>query len=63
MSQVDGLKWYKAPCESGGCVEVAVTDDEVLVRSSLLPSARITLTRDEWRDFLADAKGGRFDHL
>jgi hypothetical protein len=64
MSQMDGLKWHKGrPCESGMCVEVAANDAEVLVRSSLLPASRITLTRDEWRDFLAGAKDGLFDHL
>ena len=63
MSQMDGLKWHKGPCDNGACVEVAVIDAEVLVRSSVLPATRITLTRDEWRDFLAGAKDGLFDHL
>jgi hypothetical protein len=44
-------------------VEVAVTGEEVLVRSSVLPQARITLTRGEWGDFLAGAKEGLFDHV
>lgn len=64
MSQLERLTWHKGrPCVEGECVEVAVNDAEVLVRSSLLPSSRITLTRDEWRDFLAGAKDGLFDHL
>jgi hypothetical protein len=45
------------------CVEVATAGDEVLVRSSLSPASRITLTRDEWREFLAGAKDGLFDRL
>lgn len=64
MSQLERLTWHKGrPCEPDMCVEVAVTGDEVLVRSSLSPASRITLTRDEWRDFLAGAKDGLFDHL
>jgi hypothetical protein len=44
-------------------VEIAVAGEDVLVRSSLAPGALITLTRREWAEFLAEAKGGRFDHL
>jgi hypothetical protein len=35
----------------------------VLVRSSLNSGALISLSRDEWREFLAGAKEGWFDHL
>jgi hypothetical protein len=64
MSQVDGLTWYKGrPCDSGACVEVAMTGNEVLVRSSVIPASRIILTCEEWREFLAGAKDGLFDHL
>jgi hypothetical protein len=34
-----------------------------MLRSSLSPEAIVTLTRDEWRGFLADVKDGRFDHM
>jgi hypothetical protein len=44
-------------------VEIALASDKVLVRSSLSPAILLTLTRDEWRDFLAGAKEGLFDHL
>jgi len=63
-NQADKLMWYKGrPCESGGCVEIAATGDEVLVRSTLSPAMLLSLTRDEWQDFLAGAKEGQFDHL
>lgn len=58
------LTWSMGrPCDMGGCVEVAVADERILVRSSVSPQARITLTRGEWREFLAGAKEGLFDHL
>jgi hypothetical protein len=56
--------WYMGRrCESGACVEVAVAGDEVLVRSSVTPATLLTLSREEWREFLAGAKDGFFDHL
>jgi hypothetical protein len=58
----DSLSWHRGrPCDHGTCVEVAVADEEVLVRSSLSPGLLISLTRDEWREFLASAKEGWFD--
>ncbi len=59
------LVWHRRTvCESGACVEVAVTGDAVMVRSSLDPEATpVTLSRDEWRAFLAGAKEGAFDNL
>jgi hypothetical protein len=44
-------------------VEVAAAGGEVLVRSSVNPGLLISLSRDEWREFLASAKEGWFDHL
>jgi Domain of unknown function (DUF397) len=58
------LTWQKGrPCDMGGCVEVAVAGEEVLVRSSLSPQALIALSRGEWRDFLTGAKDGLFDRF
>ena len=60
----DELMWHRGrPCDTGQCVEIAVADGEVLVRSSVHPGLLISLTRDEWREFLASAKEGWFDHL
>jgi hypothetical protein len=58
------LRWHKGrPCDGGACVEVAVTGEEILVRTTVSPDAPIRLTRDEWSAFLASAKQGHFDHL
>jgi hypothetical protein len=60
----DAMTWHKGrPCEAGGCVEIAVTGEDVLVRSSLSPGKSLRLTRAEWAEFLASAKEGSFDHL
>jgi hypothetical protein len=37
--------------------------EEVLVRSSVSPGLLISLSRAEWREFLASAKEGWFDQL
>jgi hypothetical protein len=58
------LMWYRVRCDGGACVEVATTDDAVLVRSSAEPDATpVTLSRHEWEEFLAEVKEGAFDSL
>jgi hypothetical protein len=60
----EALTWHQGrPCHEGGCVEIAVTGEDVLVRTTVFPDAPIRLTRDEWSAFLASAKEGHFDHL
>jgi hypothetical protein len=60
----DNLPWHRGrPCDGGGCVEIAVVGEDVLVRSSVAQGLLISLSRDEWREFLASAKDGWFDHL
>jgi hypothetical protein len=62
--QASDLEWQKSkPCDAGNCVEIAATDEHVLVRSSESPDARITLTRGEWADFLASAREGLLDRF
>jgi len=47
---------------SGDCVEVAVTDEGVLVRDSKDPGGAIlTFTPAEWRAFVGGAKDGEFN--
>lgn len=62
------LKWIKAPCDSGMCVEVAFTrssrcssgecvevarGDEILVRNSQHPDGpRLSFGTGAWRDFI-----------
>jgi len=56
--------WHKGrPCDGGNCVEVAVADEQVWVRSSVNPGLQIPLSRDEWQEFLASAKEGWFDQV
>ncbi len=59
------LVWHRGTmCEGGACVEVATTGDVIMVRSSLDPTtAPVTLSRYEWREFVARAKEGAFDNL
>lgn len=58
------LVWYRGKCDGGACVEVASTGDAVLVRSSTdRGGPPVTLSRAEWQQFLAEAKGGVFDLL
>lgn len=48
--------------DKANCVEVAVRDDEVLVRNSKKRDQNaMTFTHDEWRAFIAGAKDGEFD--
>jgi hypothetical protein len=62
--QGDNLTWHRGrPCDGGGCVEVAVEGGEVLVRSSVNSGMLISLSRDEWLEFLTGAKEGWFDDL
>ena len=35
----------------------------MLMRSSIAPDPTLSMTRSEWREFLAAAKEGLFDHL
>lgn len=61
---VTEVTWHKGrQCDAGTCVEIATAGEEVLLRSTVSPRVRITLTRQEWLEFLAGAKEGRFDHV
>jgi hypothetical protein len=45
-------------------VEVAATDDAVVIHNSENPAdPPVTLSHPEWQEFLADLKGGAFDRL
>lgn len=59
------LMWHRVTtCEGGACVEVATTDDAILIRSSRNPDAPpVTVARDEWSEFLTEAKRGALDSL
>jgi hypothetical protein len=52
------------PCDSGACVEIGILEESVLIRSSADPHGRyVTLSRDEWRVFVAGVRDGDFDDL
>lgn len=59
------LEWHKGrPCESGACVEAAAVDDAVMIRSTAHPDdPPLTMSRDEWGEFIAGVKDGLFDGL
>jgi hypothetical protein len=50
------LRWRTSSraCDSGSCVEVAATEDEVLVRKSTDPTGPcLAFPRSAWSDFIA----------
>ena len=64
MSGVDGaiLEWHKSPFSTDrNCVEIAFTDDSVLVRHSKEPAgAYLRFNNSEWRAFVAGIRSGQF---
>ncbi len=60
---MEPLTWNRpsACADATNCPEVAITDDAVYVRSSLLPSSTAQLTLAEWRDLVAGIRNGEFD--
>ncbi|MCP2323811.1 hypothetical protein HDA40_002318 [Hamadaea flava] len=59
----DPLPWRSSPrCDTGACVEVALLDDEVLVRDSKDRQGPVLrFSRAEWQAFLAGVQEGEFD--
>lgn len=48
-------------CSAGGCVEVVMVEDQILIRDSKHPDlAPLVFTRGEWVAFLLGAKNGEF---
>jgi hypothetical protein len=57
------LDWRKSTrCESGACVEVALTVDQlVAIRNSTDPDGPVlTFSKDAWNAFMKDIQGGKF---
>jgi hypothetical protein len=51
-------------CDGGACVEIGTLGESVLVRSSRdADGVYVTLSREEWREFVAGVKDGAFDGL
>jgi hypothetical protein len=61
----DQLTWRTAErCNGGECIEIGTLGGSVLIRNAADPDgACVTLTRDEWRVFVAGVKEGDFDDL
>jgi hypothetical protein len=59
-----GLRWRRSTkCGSESCVEVAIAGDKAYIRSSKggAVGAYLIFDADEWRSFLAGARGSEFD--
>lgn len=59
----DEPTWRSARrCDGGACVEIGTVGESVLVRSSRdADGVCVTLSREEWREFVAGVKDGAFD--
>ena len=57
--------WHIARrCETGGCVEVGILGESVMIRSTADPEGVcVTISRNEWLVFVAGVKDGDFDGL
>jgi len=62
-SEASSLIWRKSKAsEAGNCVEVAFSDELVLIRHSQSPSGpMLSFSLPEWIAFLRGARGGEFD--
>ena len=62
---VDEPQWRMANrCDGGQCVEIGVLNDTVLIRNSAdQDGGRLSLSRDEWQEFVTGIKDGDFDGL
>jgi hypothetical protein len=61
----EDLEWIKASASvaNGACVELASTDDGVLMRHSKHPEVQIHYSRAEIEAFFAGIRNDEFDHL
>jgi hypothetical protein len=52
------LKWRKSSrCTDGGCIEIAIKDDAILLRSSVDPDGPVlAFTPAAWRDLIVGLK-------
>ena len=55
------LPWRKSrDCTDHSCLEVAITEDGVLVRNSAVPDEVVRFTHTEWQLFLNGVRRGEF---
>ena len=56
------LPWRRSTkCDSDTCVEVAISDNEIYLRSSKDAGGFLVFDVEEWRIFLAAARDHEFD--
>jgi hypothetical protein len=62
VMQGASLDWYSSSlCQAGECVEIAASEDVVIMRSSAHPDAgNIYFSQKEFGSFLAAAKAGKY---
>lgn len=62
---VDEPRWRATrQCDGGQCVQIGILGDSVLIRNSAdQDGKRLTMSRDEWQEFVAGVKDGDFDGL
>jgi predicted secreted protein len=58
------LAWRRGKnCNGGECVEVALMDEKVIVRSSQDPDTTFQVSCGRWEEFVAGIKDSDFDGL
>jgi Domain of unknown function (DUF397) len=58
------LTWRRASCcQNGECVEIAAAEGAVIMKSSNASSPVLHFTGEEFAEFLADARLGKYDHV
>jgi len=65
MSQLKEPTWRRAErCEGGSCVEIGTLGEFILVRSSAdADGIYLTVSREEWQEFVTGVKHSDFDGL
>lgn len=59
------LAWrVSSRCAGGNCVQIAHSGGKVFIRDSKHPDGAIlSFPLDTWRDFVVDAKQGKYDQI
>ncbi|MFI6479853.1 DUF397 domain-containing protein [Nonomuraea sp. NPDC050663] len=62
--ELDLLTWHSASCNSGACIEVARSEDRVLIRDSKQANGTVLqFSEEEWTTFCAGVRSGTFDRI
>jgi hypothetical protein len=61
MSAADRRDFWRrsSHCDSGACIEVAVTHSDVHIRDCADPDIRLRFSPREWAEFIEAVKSGR----